>query len=452
MAVYTVRRGKDLKIAGAPSPQELKVDDPPVLGVKPVDFLGIKPKLLIRENDRVVTGQPLFYAKGHEKLMFCSPGCGIVTAIRRGARRVITEIEVTRSGAEDSETFRVFRESELANISVEELSAHLMHGGMWPYIRQRPFGKIANPSISPAVIFINGMDTEPLAADPCILMDGREEDFRMGVRVLQEFTHGPIYLTLPLKTTGDPPFAQVAGVTVHHFTGPHPSGLVGTHIRHIRPLKPAEIAWTLRAVHVADIGSFIRTGKYPVHRTVAISGTGVAETGYVHTRLGVPVSALIEHRVKDEWVRYISGTVLTGSQVEKTGYLGFYDNTLTVIPESEKRDFMGWAMPGWRKYSLLKAYASCVNPSKTYHLDTRINGGVRAIVNIGAWERVFALDVHISYLIRAILAEDLEEACDLGLLEVTEEDVALCTFACPSKMELGEIIRKGLDLYEKENL
>jgi Na+-transporting NADH:ubiquinone oxidoreductase subunit A len=450
MAVFTVKNGLDIKIAGAPGKHLDTMPIPQSVALKPVEFKGVKPKLLVKEGDPVKVGQPLFYDKNKPDVLFGSPGGGVVKAIQRGHRRVITAFIIELNGTEDWIEFEPVTESGLMDITRESIVERLLKGGVWPVFRQRPFGKIPDPKLIPRSIFVNGMDTEPLAGDPDVAVEGRETDLQFGFKLLKKLTEGTLYLTL--KAGHNPAYAAMEDLCVHHIKGPHPAGLAGTHIRLIEPLKQGETVWTLRTSDVAAVGSFFRTGRYPVDRVVALSGEGINEPGHLATRVGAPVAALTDGRIKDGEYRIISGTVLMGTAVDSDGYMGLYDTVCTVVPESSKRDFMGWAMPGWKKFSLFKAYCSSLIPWKTFPFDTRLNGGVRPIVNIGAWEKVFALDIHLSYLVRAILAEDLEEAESLGLLEVTEEDVALCTLVCPSKMELGDIIRSGLDLYEKESI
>ncbi|MBN1355731.1 Na(+)-translocating NADH-quinone reductase subunit A [bacterium] len=451
MAVFTVRKGLDLKIAGSPEKTLSKAVSSRFVALKPAEFPGIKPKLLVGEGDAVKAGQPLFHDKNKPDVMFPSPAGGTVREIRRGARRVITDFIVEVDETESWVEHESWDETRLAQASGQEIIDRLLKGGMWPVFRQRPFGKIPDPHLPPRSIFINGMNTEPLAADPDLLMRDREKSFHFGIRVLKKLTQGRIYLCL--KADGrEQAFAGADGITVHRFKGPHPSGLVGTHIRFIEPLKSGERIWFLRTIDVADIGQFFQTGRFPVERIIALSGEGVKEPKHYRTRLGTRASDLTADRLENGSFRIISGTVLTGTEIQPDGFLGFYNTTCSVIPDSSRRDFMGWAMPGWKKFSTVNAYCSSLIPRKHFPFDTRLHGGVRAIVNIGAWEKVFPLDIHLYYLVRAVLAGDLQEAEALGLLEVTEEDVALSTFACPSKIELGAIIRNGLDLYEKESI
>jgi len=452
MTVFTIKKGLDIKISGKP---ELTLETAPVsklVALRPVEFLGSKPKLLVKEGDRVKVGQALFFSKVIPAVKFGSPGGGIVKEIRRGKRRVITQLVIEREQEEEWENFGSWDESKLSSASASDIKDFILNAGFWPVIRQRPFGKIADPQQLPKAIFINGMATEPLDCDPSIAIDNRESEVQSGVNILKKLTKGNVYLTLNGNRKAPAILSNIQNATSHHFKGPHPSGLVGTHIRYIDPIKPGEVVWYLSVADVIAIAELFKTGKYPVHRIIALSGEGVTAPKHYKIRRGAQLSTLLDGNVQTGEYRYISGSILSGTEVDNDGFFGFYDTVCTVIPNAYKRDFMGWAMPGWKKYSIFNSFGSCLMLRKQYNLDTRLNGGVRPIVNIGAWEKMFPIDIHLSYLIRAVLAEDIEEAESLGLLELTEEDVALCTFACPSKMELGEIIRMGLDLYEKEVL
>ena len=450
MAAFNIKRGLDIKLAGAAEKLIEAAPLAPYVALKPTDFLGIKPKLLVAEGDSVKIGTPLLYLKHQPDIVMVSPAGGKVSQIVRGDRRAIQEIVIERSADEDKVVHGTVDRRKLKKMSRETLIRGLLEGGMWPFIRQRPLGIIANPGETPQSIFINGMDTAPLAADPNVLVEGQKESFQLGIDAMKKLTDGKVYLTLKTGANPSSAFSQVEGVEMHYFKGPHPSGLVGTHIRKIEPLRQGRAIWYLNAGDVVALGEFLKKGVFPVYRIVAMTGSGIIKRKYLKTRIGIQMTALLSDRLGKGQYRIISGNVLTGKEVDSEGFLGFYDTSVTVIPEGTKRDLFGWGMPGWDKFSNFKAFASSLLFRKSYDLDTRLRGGVRPIVNIGAWEAVFALDIHLSYLVRAILAEDLEEAIQLGLLEVTEEDVALCTFACPSKMELGPIIRKGLDLYEKE--
>ncbi len=452
MAIFSIKKGLDIRIAGKPVDTVTEAPTPAFLALKPGDFLGIKPKLMVAEGDKVKVGQPLLYAKKFPDLKFCAPAGGTVREIRRGARRALTEVIIERDAQEEWVEYPVYTADRVGNLAPEKITSHLLESGMWPVIRQRPFAKIPLSTQQPMAIYVNGMDTEPLACDPNVAINGRDADFQLGIDILSRLTKGKTYLTLKADHPVASAFQNVRNAETHYFKGPHPAGLVGTHIRRIEPLRRNEVIWYLRAVDVADIGAFFRTGKFPVERIVAVSGDGIQQPAYLKIRKGAQLSSFLEGRLGSGKMRYISGTILTGTATDYKGYFGFYDTTCTVLPESDQRDFMGWAMPGWKKYSTFRAFGSSLIPRKVYHLDTRKNGGVRPIVNVGAWEKMLALDIHISYLVRAILANDFEEAEKLGLLELSEEDVALCTFACPSKMELGPIIRQGLDLFEKESL
>ncbi|MCD4654733.1 NADH:ubiquinone reductase (Na(+)-transporting) subunit A, partial [bacterium] len=374
--------------------------------------------------------------------------------IRRGARRAIMEIVITPDPDEREikESFRVWSGSDIESGTPEDLRKHLLNSGLWPLIQMRPLAKTARPGSQPAAIFINAMSTAPLQAKTTLLLQNRAEDFITGVTALQKFNAGKTYLTVHKNDAPVPGADSLKNVETHTFSGPHPSGLPGLHIRKIQPLKRGETIWTIRAEDAADIGSFLRTGQFPTERIIALVGSQVNKPQYLRTRVGADLPTLTKGRIDDSVpVRYINGDVLSGITTNPVNHLGIHHSTITIIPEGNTRDFMGWGMPGFTSYSAMRTFASCLLPQKKRNLDTRTHGGKRPIVDIGQWGKVFPFDIHLSYLIRAIQAEDIEEAEALGLLELAEEDVALCSFIDPSKLELCDIIRRGLNLYEAEN-
>ncbi len=452
MAVYKIKKGLDIPINGIPKRETITVNPSALISARPTDFLGYRPKALVQEGDRVKRGQHLFFLKKFEEIKFRSPGGGVVKEIRLGPRRVVTDIVIELdSGEEEEETFDKWEESKLKNTEREHIIDHMLNGGIWPYLRQRPFGKIARPENVPQAIFINAMNTEPLTMDQSLYLGDRYEDFLWGVNVLRTLTEGKLYLILDGNRPEDfNALSKTPDIDIHHFKGPHPAGLTGVHIRLLEPVKPGKTIWYLKAADLVSVGSFFRTGRYPVERMISVGGPRIKNPVHCMTRLGVSFESLLADNIDAGSSRIVSGSILSGRAAEMNDFVGFYDWSCTVLPETDKREFMGWGMPGFHRYSALPLFASALMPWKKYDLDTRKHGGVRAIVNIGAWEEVFPFDIHLSYLLRAILAEDIEEAESLGLLELTEEDVALCTFIDPCKIEIGKIIRQGLDQYENE--
>lgn len=445
MTTHQIKNGHDLRLAGRPELRLADAAEPAQVCVETADFPGIKPKVLVKEGDPVQTGQPIFLDKNDREVVFCSPATGTVQRLDFGERRFLLRV-VIQVGGKDAFAALPKPGSDRAAVI-----AGLKGAGLWPLLRQRPVGKIAKSGVVPVAIFVNGMDTAPLAACPAFATQGRKQDLQAGVDLLRKLTDGDVFLTLKAAGDHQSELRDLKGVVVHEFAGPHPSGLVGTHIARIRPLKPGEVAWCLSAEDAAAIGEWARTGRYPTHRVVAIGGSAAPQRQYFRVRRHAQLSVLTGGKPVAGDVRVINGTVLGGNAVAPDGCLGFYNSTVTIIPEGTgKRDLFGWALPQFTKASTSRSVFSWLKPAQEFDLDARLNGGHRPIVNIGSWESVTPLDIHPSYLIRAIQANDLDEAIKLGLLEVTEDDVALCTYVDPCKIDVGAIVRQGLDLYEKE--
>jgi len=458
MTTHRISKGFDIRIAGQPEARLVDVPDPDVVAVRPTDFPGthapgMKAKLLVAEGDEVATGQPLFLDKNDPEIVFCSPMTGVVKAAELGARRALLQVVVERKGTERFFDGPKVDVANLAGCEPAALIAALKGAGLWPLLCQRPLARIARSEKTPVAIYVNGMDTEPLAADPAFAVQGSGDDLKLGLRMLARLTSGKVYLTVRDGSASkefDGAAAAVDSVEQHRFSGPHPAGLVGTHIAAIQPLKDGETAWYLKAQDAVLLGQWLRTGHYPAHRVVAVAGTRAPERRYVRVRQGAPLVSVLGGTVGDD-VRCINGTVLSGTAEPADGNLGFYAHTVTAMPDGEgERDLFGWALPQFGRHSASRSVWSWLTPKKEYDLDARLHGGPRGMVNLGQMESVMALDVYPTFLCRAIQAGDLEEALSLGLLDVAEDDVALCTFVDPSKLDVGSVIREGLDLYERE--
>lgn len=451
MTTHTIRRGFDIKIAGRAEATMRNLAEPLLVGLEPREFLGMKPKVLVKEGELVETGSPLLADKTRPGLHLRSPATGKVTKISLGARRFPERVEITPAEQDQFAEMPRIDPDKLDSVSRDELVEALFDSGLWALMRQRPVGKIADRTAQPEAIYVAGLDTEPLAADPAVAIQGRGDAFQLGLDALRRLTDGPVRLTLRAGANHPPELAKARGVEIHEFAGPHPAGLVGTHIARIEPLRADEVAWYLKAQEVATIGEWLLEGRHPTHKVVAVAGSGAPERGYFRVRMGSALMTLTGGKPLTGDYRLINGTVLSGIASEPKGFLGCYAHTVTIIPEGTgRRDLLGWATPQFGRLSASRSVFGWLAPKAEYELDARMNGGPRNIVNISAWENVMPLDIHPTYLVRAIQAGDLEEALQLGLLEVTEEDVALCTYADPCKIEVGEIIRQGLDLYEKE--
>lgn len=449
MTTHTIKKGYDLPLAGRPEAAFADAPEPARVCLETAEFPGIKPKVLVKEGDRVKTGQPVFLDKMDRDLVWCSPATGTVARIDFGERRFLLRLVIDNAVAKGGK--EEFADLARPSGDRDAIVKAIKGAGLWPLLRQRPVGKMANSQKEPVAIFVNGMDTAPLAADPCFAVSGRKADLQAGLDLLKKLTKGKVYLALRSGGDHQSDLRDLQGAEVHDFQGPHPSGLVGTHIRCIRPLKAGEVAWTVTVQDLARLGEWARTGRYPAKTVVALSGSAAPARKYYRVRQSGEAAALNGGQPFAGDVRVVCGTVLHGDVVGQDGCLGFATRTLTVIPEgTNQRDLFGWALPQFGKLSWHRSVFSWLAPKKEYVVDARLNGGHRPIVNIGAWEGVTPLDIHPSYLVRAIQANDIDEAVKLGLLEVTEEDVALCTFVDPCKIDVGQVIRQGLDMYEKE--
>lgn len=450
MSNHIIKKGFDIRLGGAAQTRMDQALETALVGVQPPEFPDLKAKVVVTEGDEIKTGDVLFFDKKDRDTQYLSPVTGQVTRVVYGKRRAPQLVEILPSGAEVFAEIATVSTDEIAMLSREELITRIKKAGLWRLLRQRPVGKACKAETTPVAIYINGMDTEPLAADPAVAVMGLGPELQAGIDLLKALTSGPVRLTIKGDRSLPTEMQSLQGVEIHTFEGPHPAGLVGTHIHRIAPLRSDEVVWFLKAQEAALFGAWVLTGQYPAMRTVAVVGTAAPVRQYYKVRQGAAVTSLTGGAPLSADARVINGTVLSGHAVDPDGYLGFFATTLTVLPETDDRDLLGWALPQFGKHSASRAVMSWLLPKREYSLDTRLNGGPRAIVNIGAWERVMPLDIHPTYLVRAIQANDIVEALDLGLLEVTEEDVALCTFVDPCKIEVGEVIRKGLDMYEAE--
>ncbi|MEC8253215.1 MAG: NADH:ubiquinone reductase (Na(+)-transporting) subunit A [Planctomycetota bacterium] len=448
MTTHKIKKGFDLPLAGRPEQVLTDAAEPAHVALETFEFAGIKPKVLVKEGDAVETGQPVYLNKVDRDIVWCAPASGTVKAIEFGPRRFLTRV-VIEVGADQAH-------ADLPKLpqggSRADVVKAIKGAGLWPMFKQRPLGKMPVGDAAPVAIFVNGMDTAPLAGDPCFAVQGRTEDLQAGVEVLKQLTDGAVYLTLRAGGAHQDGVRGLSGVDVHEFSGPHPSGLVGTHIHESQPLKGAETAFALSLVDLARLGEWARTGGYPAHTVVAVCGSEAPNKQYFRVRQGASLSVLTGGAALTGDVRCINGDVLHGYVADPDGYLAFGNRTLTVMQEgTDRRDMFGWAIPQFGKKLSNHAAVNFGLKKREYTPDARLHGGHRPIVNIGSWEKVMPLDILPTFLVRAIQAKDIEEAVKLGLLEVTEEDVALCTFVDPCKIDVGEVVRQGLDMYEEES-
>ncbi len=446
--VIKLKKGLDILLQGEAKRELTRLPLVHAYALKPEDFPGVTPKLLVRVDDAVKVGTPLFFDKYRPQVLFTSPVSGKVSAIVRGEKRKILEVVITPEAEQVYETFEM---PAVGAADREQIKSLLLNAGLWPMIIQRPYGIIANPQDTPKSIFVSGFDSAPLAPDMNFVLENEAENLETGFALLGKLTDGKVYLGLKNGTSGV--LNQVKNAEIRLFEGPHPAGNVGVQIHHIDPINKGDVVWTVDVQHVAMIGRFFRTGKVDMSKIIALTGSETAQPRYFSVIAGLPVNSIVrqkELRSQTGKVRIISGNVLTGCRVEPEGYLGFYSNQVTVIPEGDTYEFLGWGMPRLNKFSVSRSYFSWLCPKKHYRLDTNMNGGVRAYVVTGLYDKYLPMDIYPLYLLKAILAGDIDKMENLGIYEVIEEDFALCEFVDPSKTEMQAIIRQGIDLMIKE--
>ncbi len=444
--IIKLKKGLNIKLLGE---AEKTIDDitSEFFALKPTDFIGVFPKLMVNEGDEVKAGTAVFYDKYREDILFTSPVSGTITEIRRGPKRLLEEIRIKSNGKSEYESFNV---SDPNNLSKEEVTELLRKSGLWPCIRQRPYSVIARPGDDPKAIFISAFDTAPLGLDFDFIVHGKGDLFQKGLDALKKLTSGKVHLNTNPQETTSKVFHNSKGVQINQFTGPHPSGNIGIQIHHIDPINKGDIAWYVNPHDVITIGKFFTEGKYDASCMIALSGSAVKKPKYFKAIKGTSIKPMVGNNVKEGDLRYISGNVLTGTKIEQDGYLGFYDYHVNVIPEGNYFEFLGWGLPGFGKFSVSRAFAAWMTPSKKYSIDTNLHGGVRAFVLSGEYEKVLPMDILPVQLIKAIMVEDIDLMENLGIYEVDEEDFALCEFVCTSKINSQSIIRQGLDLMRRE--
>ncbi|MDR1584484.1 MAG: Na(+)-translocating NADH-quinone reductase subunit A [Prevotellaceae bacterium] len=444
--IIKFRKGLNIKLKGSAEKVLSTASASSTYAVRPADFHGLTPRLCVKQGDEVKAGTPVFFDKYKPEIRFMSPVSGTVEAINRGERRKLLEVIIKSDAKNVPKKYKITE--ELLN-SREQIIELMLEAGYWSFVIQRPYGIIANPADKPKSIFISGIDTAPLTVDMAFLLLGQEEYFQKGIDILAKLTDGKVYLGLDADDLASK-LNKITNAEITLFTGKHPAGNVGVQIHHIDPINKGDIIWTVDAQHVAMLGRFFTTGTYDAEKIVALCGSKVKRPQYYKIITGASITALENLIDHSENTRYISGNVLTGTSIGKDGYIGFYGNRISVIPEGDNYEFLGWAMPRFKKFSASKSYFSWLTPNSLYDLDTNLNGGERAFVVTNQYEKVLPMDIYPVYLLKAILAEDIDKMEQLGIYEVIEEDLALCEFVCTSKIEVQAILRKGINLMIKE--
>lgn len=442
-----IKKGLNINLVGAAEQSTSKAVLSNVYAINLDDFHGITPKMLVKQGAEVKAGEPLFYNKNREDMLFVSPVSGELVEINRGARRKILSLKIL---ADKEQSQLAHTPLQVESASKEELKACMLKGGVWPFIKQRPYDIVANPDTTPKAIFISAYASAPLAANYDYVLQGKEAELQAAITALGKLTPGKVHVSVGAQSSS--PLSGVSGVELHKVSGPHPSGLVGTQINKIDPINKGETVWTVTPQDLVVIGELLLTGKFNAERVIALAGSCVKTPKYYTTKIGAEISTfLYSSGVTNENFRVINGDVLTGRKSRPDGHLGFYNNTVSVIPEGDDYDLFGWNKPIFNKISATRALTfSWMQPNKKYDLDTNTNGEHRAFVVTGMYEKVFPMDIYPLQLLKACMVQDLDEMEQLGLYEVAPEDFSLTEFVCVSKQPHQQIIREGLDLLHKE--
>lgn len=423
-----IKKGLDIHIKGE-AEKRLESFEPAFCAIKPTDFIGVLPKMHVTEGDDVKVGSVLFHDKNDERIVFTSPISGKVKAIVRGEKRAIQQVVIENDGKNDAIDFGV---ANPMNSSRNELIDKMLHCGIWPMLRQRPFATIANPNDKPKHIFVSMFDTAPLAPDYDYIIENQLDELKTGIVVLAKLTDGNVYINIrkdarPCVSTGP------NNIIVTEFEGPHPAGNIGTQINAISPINKGEVVWYCYPQDVITIGRLFLTGRYDSTRIIATTGSAMHEPHYYKTRIGANITPICTDAARHVLTRIISGNVLTGTNITGDGFLGFYDSQITAIPEGNHYKLFGWLRPVFKRFT-----------------DTNTNGDTRPYIMTGDFERVFPFDIYPMQLIKACIIKDIDQMEELGIYEVDAEDFALCEVIDPSKTPIQKIIREGLEFIRKE--
>jgi Na+-transporting NADH:ubiquinone oxidoreductase subunit A len=442
-----VKKGLNIRLKGGASKTLSSAPRSRTYVIIPSDFHLITPKMVVKEGDKVQAGDVIFYSKTNEAIKFVSPVSGKLAIIERGAKRVITELIIE---ADQKDTYRDNGVLSVSSMNSDEIKNHLLATGCWAFVKQRPYDVIANPDVKPKAIFVSALTTAPLAADYDFTLSGKEKELQAAVTAFSKLTDGNVNVSVGENSKSV--FEGLNDIIVHNMSGVHPAGNVGTLINKVDPINKGEVVWTITPQDLVIIGELFLTGKFNAERVIALSGSSVKNPKYYTTKIGAEVATFIyDSGLNEENVRVINGHVLTGNKISPKGHLGYYSNTVTVIPEGDDYELFGWAKPVFDKKSITRSLTfSWLNPNKEYTLDTNTNGEHRAFVLTGNYEQVFPLDILPMHILKACMVKDLDNMEQLGMYEVAPEDFALTEFVCVSKQPHQKIIRDGLDLMYKE--
>ena len=444
--VVKISKGLNINLAGAPVKEMTAVKEAKLYALQPADFNGVTPKVVVKPEDTVKAGDALFVDKNCPELRFVSPVSGKVVAVNRGERRRLLSVIVEADGQNAAVEYKA---KDVPSLSAEEIKADLLQSGLFAFIRQRPYDVIASPKDAPKAIFVSAFDSKPLAVDFEVALAGNEAEFQTGLDALSRIA--PVYLGINSNQTSAA-LTTPKNVTVTCFDGPHPAGNVGVQINHISPVNKGEIVWTVAAEDVIFIGRLFNRGKVDFTRTIALAGSEVKNPSYSKVVLGAQISSITEGRLEQKNpLRIIDGNVLTGTKSSEEGFLGAFSTEITVIPEIlDDAELLGWIAPRFSMFSTSRSYFSWLSPKRKYTMDARIKGGERHMIMSGEYDKVFPMDIYAGYLVKAIIAGDIDRMEALGIYEVAPEDFALAEFVDSSKLELQRIVRQGLDMLRKE--
>ena len=447
----SIKQGLDIKLKGSAEKINGSVTQSNVYAVKPSDFIGLTPKLSVRQGDEVLAGASLFYDKTNPEIFFPSPVSGEVVEIKRGAKRKILEVKIL---ADKEIRYVDYGAADAASLSREEVINKLVKSGMWSLIRQRPFSIVPDFKSMPKAIHISAFDSHPLAPDMDYIIEGQESIFQKGIDVITKLSDN-VNLNINGKTGFSKAYESVSGVKINRFVGPHPAGNVGVQVNKLDPINKGESIWYLYPQDVINIGRFFESGKVDLRKKIALTGSEVKNPQYFDVTVGASIESIVSNNVSSDNVRYISGNALTGTKVELDGFLGYYDDQITILPEGDYLDFLltdGWFSLGLNKLSVSKSYFSWLMPNKEYTLTTKLNGELRAFVVTGEMEKVFPFDIYPMQLLKAIMINDIDSMEELGIYEVDAEDFALCEFVNTSKIDVQDVVREGMESLRVELL
>jgi len=441
------KKGLDLPIKGQPE-QTIALSKDPSTVLLGTDYVGMKPTMEVRVADKVKLGQVLFTDKKNPAIKYTSPGAGEIISIHRGEKRTLLSVVIKLSG-NDEVTFNSYSDQQFKELTREQVVEQLIDSGLWVSLRTRPFSKVPDPETKPNSIFITVTDTNPLAPSVDKILEGQERDFANGANVVSRLTDKKIFIC---KAPGiEVPLIDRPNIIVEEFCGPHPVGNVGTHIHSLDPVSRHKTVWHIGLQDVIAIGKLFSTGKIHTERIIALAGPLVKKPRLLKTRIGASTEEILVNELTDGENRVISGSILSGFAASGSlVFLGRYHQQISVIPEFRKREFLGWLNPGVNHFSTKNIVLSSLIPGKKFNFDTSVYGEERAIIPSGGYEKIMPMDIEPLFLLRALAVDDLEDAEALGCLELDEEDLSLCAFICPSKLEFGPMLRRNLNMIEKE--